>query len=239
MTFKGQELEILSRPLNLLTSLFERQIVETYSKYPEEIEIWEDTIKILWAIDEATKSSTDNIVDLKIMEWQRNMLWAMTAVYGAAYEIAIRELRFLIEDVIQSLYIDIRMEDTPLSSKIKVLSILDDSRFSYYDVISKLRKDYVPDSVCNAAKKLYQELSGYVHPSEEVIRSSLEDGRFVYLFIEDIFQRCIALHKRTYDSVIVMIISSKQSTSLDKETFFNSAKPHLLKHDYSLTLTLE
>lgn len=194
----------------MLQTLFEDTIKDTMAKHQDSPGLWFDTRSLLEdlshsVIEKATvKHFQDGLVGMKFDEWQRNIFWSMTAVFGGAYQCAIRELRFMLEDATQSVYTDQTMRDVEIEAKIRSLQMIEDARMRGEKIIKKC--DIHPN-VKTGLKDLYMELSGYVHPSEYVTRESLTGMKFTYFYNEREFKECVEIHRSSYDGLIALLLS--------------------------------
>ncbi len=72
------------------------------------------------------KRKKTDLVFYRIFDWIRIVHWNTLAGYSGAYDSIARELRFLIEDVVQSIYIEQKMGAVQGEAKVQAHSILDD-----------------------------------------------------------------------------------------------------------------
>lgn len=138
----------------------------------------------------------------RLMEWHRISIWSCMAGYHGAYESVARELRFLVEDAVQSLYADQQRPTYTIDEKVKWLetnylrgSRLIDATSLVLDLNAKL-------------KCIYSELCDYVHPSPTLIQRDIKNRRMYFEYLEDWFDKMFAFHTRVFDLVLALVMSS-------------------------------
>ena len=97
---------------------------------------------------------------LELVKTSGNILFLSSS---GLYRNAFDEIRYSLEHVVQSLYIDIRHPETKLDTKIEILKEIEDKR-EYHSVrlIDELKIDHK-----DKLKKQYKELSKKIHPSHK------------------------------------------------------------------------
>ncbi|MHA1638312.1 MAG: hypothetical protein ACTSUO_02730 [Candidatus Thorarchaeota archaeon] len=174
-------------------------------------------------------------------------LFIKTTILRGFYEPALRELRYVLENLLQSIYIDKKMGNASLDVKCRSVSMIEDSRFRGAELVKKC--DLILD-IKKKALEIYQKLSAYVHPSQVQIEKILDDeipwlrvyngGRFKYTSI---------LYLNAFDLVLSLLLSSYPKTIrpfLESKAHGNTAlesgdcyREVLEGAGYSLTLSLE
>ena len=152
------------------------------------------------------KSILTNLVYIRLFDWERTVYWSILAAYAGAYESMIREMRFLLEDVVQSMYIEIKMGNVDPAAKIQAHAILDDFRLRGSRVIDKV----LSGELRTESNKHYSKLSEYVHPTLKRVESSLERDDYVmgYEYDKELFNESLELFKETHDLIFTLIISN-------------------------------
>lgn len=141
-----------------------------------------------------------SLVLKRLMEWHRIAAWSCMAAYHGSYESVARELRFLVEDSVQSLYADQKRLADTIDEKLKWLesnrlrgSRLIEATSLVLDLETKL-------------KCIYDELCDYVHPSVELIQRDIENKRIYYEYLEDWFERMFGFYTRVFDLVLALVM---------------------------------
>ena len=91
--------------------------------------------------------------------------------YNGLYRNAFDNIRYVLESIVQTLYIDHRHPQTPLQTKIEILKEVEDKR-EYHAVrlIDELKIDHK-----ESLKSEYKKLSQIIHPSHKQIVTTLSD----------------------------------------------------------------
>jgi hypothetical protein len=134
------------------------------------------------------------------MEWHRIAVWSCMAAYHGSYESVARELRFLVEDSVQSLRVDQQRPADTIDEKLEWLEsnrlrgrpLIDDTDLTL-DLKAKL-------------KCIYYELCDYVHPSVKSIQIDIENKRIYFKYLEDWFDKMFEFHTRVFDLVLVLVM---------------------------------
>ncbi len=141
-----------------------------------------------------------SLVLKRLMEWHRIAAWSCMAAYHGSYESVARELRFLVEDSIQSLRADQKKPKYTIDEKLKWLesnrlrgSRLIEATSFVLDLETKL-------------KCIYNELCDYVHPSVELIQRDIENKRIYFEYLEDWFDRMFGFYTRVFDLVLALVM---------------------------------
>ncbi len=152
----------------------------------------------------------------------RSLRWHMTAVFSGAYESAIRDLRFVFEDMCQAVYLDQsfgRLEPEERYEKTRGKDRLRGGK-----LISKLR---LPQDIKDHFEKLYNELCDYVHPSFKLLKESFEDFKISFFYNEEWFLNAQSFHRRTCDAVFCLVLRAFpqiQSIFFDKPCVLQSLR---------------
>ena len=125
-----------------------------------------------------------------------------------------RELRFMLELVIRNLYVDTEFatRDTPLETRLAYV----DQKLGNEDVglLAQLPlSQYVadPESLKQATKRLYGELSKFAHPSyDQLVQRLQEAERGVYIGFETAIEleSFTDLLRRTYDILLIFVFEA-------------------------------
>ena len=134
-------------------------------------------------------------------ELLRSLRWHMTAVFSGAYESAIRDLRFVFEDMCQAVYLD--QSFGHLEPEERYEKIRGEDRLRGRKLICKLD---LPQNVKDHFKKLYNELCDYVHPSFKLLMELFEDFKISFFYNEEWFLNAQSFHQRTCDAVLYLML---------------------------------
>jgi len=150
------------------------------------------------------KSLTESLTYQRILDLIKTA-WLITFnVYSGAYRSAMRNLRFILEALIQAYYLDKKFPYTFATEK-----------FEYADVnklygTRLMRKARMPRNI----RALYQKLCKYVHSSKEELEHIdeilMEKGTIdtTFVFDEDLFEKCRQLTMDSIDAISYVIIKA-------------------------------
>lgn len=141
-----------------------------------------------------------SLVLMRLMEWHRIAAWSCMAAYHGAYESVARDLRFLVEDAVQSLFADQRRPTDTIDEKIRWLETNRLRGKPLIDAIN-LALDFKAKLKC-----IYNELCDYVHPSVELIQRDIENKRIYFEYLEDWFDKMFEFHTRVFDLVLALVM---------------------------------
>ena len=146
----------------------------------------------------------DSLVFRRFVGWWRSLQWCIVAAHSGMYEAIARELRFILEDLTQALYIDQKLGDSDIRSKTRATSILEDLRLRGTRLIDQV----VMEDAKAEMKSLYKVLSDYVHPSLELIQKIHTGDQYYYFtFDESQFQTSLDLYSKASDLILALMIS--------------------------------
>jgi len=104
----------------------------------------------------------DLLIALRLTEGINIFNWIEICLIYGSYFTVFRELRFLLESVCQAFHIDINHPKASLETKLEILKAVSNIRISHGNrLIEKIPELKEKEKI----KKLYSNLSGYVHPS--------------------------------------------------------------------------
>ncbi len=146
----------------------------------------------------------DSLVFRRFVGWWRSLQWCIVAAHSGMYEAIARELRFILEDLAQALYIDRKLGDSDIRSKTRATSILEDLRLRGTRLIDQVVMEDAKDEM----KSLYKVLSDYVHPSLELVQKIHTGDKYYYFtFDESQFQTSLDLYSKASDFILALTIS--------------------------------
>lgn len=118
----------------------------------------------------------------RFLELLRSLRWHMTAVFSGAYESAIRDLRFVFEDMCQAVYLDQSFGHLEPEERYK--KIRGEDRLRGRKLICKLD---LPSNSEKQLVELYRNLCDYVHPSYKLLVELFEDFKISFSYNEEWF----------------------------------------------------
>ena len=165
----------------------------------------------------------------RLFALQKASAWSLVSVLSGAYESSLRDLRFIIEDLVQAIYIDRIMVESKTEDKAKAIGFFDDERFPRSSLVKKCA---FPNQFVKRIERLYSELSGFVHPSREITQVRDMEHIYDFSYSESFFKDATKLHRRAYDIVVTLILLHFPKT---KELLkAESEKLEYLGYDYTL-----
>lgn len=162
------------------------------------------------------------LMAVRFTECFQVICWNEWLAISGGYYIAIRELRSILEAVVQAYYIDLKYPHIDVKGKLAVLNeMMDIGRRETYGK-SLIQRANPPNS--DKIKSLYTELCGFVHPSidqlDKILGAQDRDFRIVELMSPQydpcLFDKCLSLSKATVSHIIdinrsfVKIIQQKE-----------------------------
>ena len=190
--------------------------MRSWDSHEKEIEWWYAAVK-LWRDLEIIifQSHSDGgdaeITDLlelsfffeRLFALQQSSAWSLVAVLSGAYESSLRDLRFIIEDMVQAKYIDQVMDESKTIDKVKSIGFLEDGQFRGSTLVKKCN---LPKNLSKRIIKLYRDLSGFVHPSREISQERDMEHILDFAYSESYFNDATELHRRAYDIVVTLVL---------------------------------
>ncbi len=216
----------------------QRVFMETFSEHEDSCTDWSeihnhwiDLYRSIAEVYESDYLSTQFLIH-RYLELYRNLRWIATSVFSGAYDSAMRDLRFILEDICQAVFIDGNHQDLSIDEKYGKTDGQERLRGSR--LISKLRLN---DTHRDVIKGLYNELNDYVHPSQRLLMESISDPKVVFFYNRSWYEDVLSLHTRTGDAVFSLVLSQ----FLNASSIFLE-KPHvessLIEMSMDLTLSI-
>ena len=167
----------------------------------------------------------------RFLELLRSLRWHMTAVFSGAYESAIRDLRFVFEDMCQAVYLDQSFGHLEPEERYKKIRGEDRRRGRTLIRLLKL-----PEEIQKEFLSLYGKLCDYVHPSYKLLMELFEDFKISFFYNEEWFLNAQSFHRRTCDAVLYLVLRAFPQI---QSIFFD--KPRVLQslREMSCLLTLK
>lgn len=197
--------------LNFLKKYFDGVEEETKQKvgirfftWSEHYNNWIDFVQpVLKNI--STNERNNSMTLFRLVEMGNIILWVWFSVIWGRYHPAIRELRYLYESFLQAYYLDTEHTTSDIFCKLEILKEIDRELIGsrLIDRLSLKQKDKL--------KKLYQELSNYIHSSYEELKPVIIEGevasRFTFAFDQDLFDKSEEFTNRVADAVYFLILN--------------------------------
>lgn len=208
---KSSDIELIKRelsesPFKFLYEIFENVEKETknsvgnrYFIWSKHYDNWIDIIQLF-----QNRSSSDSLLIIRFIEFNRIMFWIQTCVYCGQYYSTLRELRFLLEFIMKAYYLDKTYPENTIEFKMEKDK---EKKLIGGRLIEKL--DFASD-VKYRLFNLYGELSGYIHPSKEELAQFLAgkvDIHITFAFNEDMFNKCVDLTNKVYDMIFYIMLN--------------------------------
>lgn len=157
----------------------------------------------------------NSMVFFRFVEIQKTLMWIYTCVLFGAYHSAIRELRYVLESMMQAYYLDREHTSADMGCKLEIIKEIDRERFSaLVDRIEMSQKQRI--------KVLYSELSKYVHSTYNELRPTIEEGkvqsRVTFGFESDMFKKCVELTNQVMDVVYCITLQRFPQTIMKIES---------------------
>ncbi len=188
----------------------------------EHYTLWVDFMQSIFQnISEFEKCNS--LVVFRLFEMQNTLLWVGCAHVWGRYHSAIRELRYLFESYMQAYYLDMEHSNSDILCKLEILKEIDEEVFG-----SRLI-DGLELKPKSELKKLYKELSKYIHSSYEELRPVIEDGevdtRITFAFDQKVFDKTEELINRVMDTIYFITLSRfpQIKNTLNRDEIFKSS----------------
>ncbi len=146
----------------------------------------------------------------RILEWTRLTSWSQIAILSGVYESALRELRYLLEDVLVTVIADKRNPAGSIRDRLKTVKELDDekTRKRGYKLIKLCRTENViqNDRIMNILLEQYDKLCAFTHPSRDVVERSMVIERYIrFSYDSEMYNQAIELYMKTVDCLLVVV----------------------------------
>lgn len=184
---------------------FENALIHTLEKYSDSKSRWMRPSVWLGCLRECVSRSYSKdrlknyLTYWKLIEWERTVLWIYLAAYSGAYESIGRELRFLVEDMGQAIAIDKKFPNMNLESKVNEVSekFRGKKLFLNFEITEKMKEEL---------GGIWKILSGYVHPSKEIVKTAVTEGKIIFRLAEGQFNELLKIYTETLDIVIAVLL---------------------------------
>jgi hypothetical protein len=148
----------------------------------------------------------NSLTFFRVVSFYREFHWIQNCLSSSAYHQCIRELRFVLDSIVQAYYIDERHHDSDMPCKLEIVKEID--RWGYGGkLIEQTNLRHKQD-----LKDLYRELSTYVHGTHRELTSSVpkKPKKIADLIFEadgEMENLCIKLTNRTIDAIFFMTLN--------------------------------
>ena len=144
-----------------------------------------------------------NLLFFRVREMPKQLSILHFLIVASLYPQSIRELRYILESVIQAYYIDMEHPDAGIMCKLEVLKEIEmmvGGRLIEATNLGEKKKIH----------KLYKDLSRYTHSSHEKLEPAIERELTLNIFFgynDRMFKEATALTKRTVDTILFIILN--------------------------------
>ncbi|MHA1651701.1 MAG: hypothetical protein ACTSYB_16030 [Candidatus Helarchaeota archaeon] len=184
---------------------------ETTKKTGDKIYTWSRWYNNLRQLDSILRSffkeeSGDSLLYYRFYESINKQFWLVQFnTLTGAYRNAIRDLRFILESLIQGYYIDKEHPEVSIKCKIEIVKELQKFLFGGRLI------DRTDLQNKQALKNLYSDLSKFVHGSWEELKPIIGEWKIwvagFHAFDMDLFNKCVEFTNRVMDAVHFIISS--------------------------------
>jgi len=209
--------------LKIFNSIANQVTKETRDKNRDDADTWRQLRK-QWADhyrnevpDELIERRNQLLMAVRFTECFQTLFWIESLALGGGYYLSIRELRSMLEGVIQAYYIDIKYPDIDVAGKLAVLNEMIDVGGNVSHGVGLLKTALPPRSddkiwerMRNDIFSLYRELCSFVHPNvtqmKRILGSSESDRKIIELmepvYDQELFKQCCQFIKRVFSHII-------------------------------------
>jgi|SRR6185312_3989466 len=197
--------------IELLLKMQEEIRDETRNKVGDRITSWNEHynnwIDLLGPVimDSTKRNSENSMVILRFIQLNRKIPWLLKNTIEGDYHQVIRELRFILESMIQAYYLDMEYQESDIERKLEIVKKSEKDSYGSR-LINKLSINHKEE-----IKELYSTLSKYTHSSYKELESILRGGKVglsvASYFDEELFNQCEVLTHRVMDVVYVIILN--------------------------------
>ena len=177
--------------------------IEDYCTWVEHHNNWIDISKpFMSSFSEFGKYNS--ILLLRFVELQKQLCLLHFGVLSGLYHQSIRELRYIMESIIQAYYIDREHPEVTIECKLEIIKEID--KLVGGRLIDRTDLEHKKE-----LKALYSDLSKYIHSSYKELKPTIEKGevdcRVTFAFNKDLFYKCLEFSNRTMDAFFFVILS--------------------------------
>lgn len=197
--------------IELLLKMQEEIRNETREKVGDRITAWNEHynnwIDLLGPVilDTTKEESENSMVILRFIQLNKEIPWLLKNTIEGDYHQVIRELRFILDSIMQAYYLDVEHWESDIDCKLEIVKEIEKDAYGsrLIDKLSINHKEKI--------KELYSTLSKYNHSSYKELESILRGGKINLLmsssFDEALFTHCEVLTHKVMDVVYVIILN--------------------------------
>ncbi|MHA2136073.1 MAG: hypothetical protein ACXAEN_18415 [Candidatus Thorarchaeota archaeon] len=201
----------LSKLLKAIHGLIDGCVKETYETQDE---IPLSTLQSYFGIlgsSYAHHSESDvnsSLLLRRISEWIGLTLWSQIAILSGVYESALRELRYLLEDVLVTALADKRNPTGPIGARLETVKRLENARVRGGELFKQCSEENIiqDDRIKTLLYEQYKKLCDFTHPSREVVTRSIDYSReFRFSYDSVRYGEAIELFNKTVDCLLLLV----------------------------------
>jgi hypothetical protein len=146
----------------------------------------------------------------RISEWIGLTIWSQIAILSGVYESALRELRYLFEDVLVTVIADKRNPAGSFRDRLKTVEELGvaGKRKRGFKLIKLCRTENIiqNDEIKDILTEHYTKLCDFTHPSREVVERGIDFERKIrFSYDSERYNHAIELFMKTVDCLLVVV----------------------------------
>lgn len=222
--------KLIRDPFRFLRDIQNDVAKETRSKVGKRIAVWSEHyviwIDMIKPILKATsrEEQLNSMLMTRLLELNNELLWILSnIIYHGAYHQVIRELRFVLDSMMQAYYLDTEHPEVDIFCKLEIIKEIE--KWAYgARLIERLalpHKDQI--------RQLYSSLSKYSHSSYKELEISIRRGKVDFRvtpsFDEELFSLCERLTHQVMDAIYLVVLNQFpnlcESLSSDKILMVN------------------
>jgi len=185
---------------------------ETRAKVGKRIYTWSEHynnwIDIIQPVLRSTskEEQLNSMVIVRLLELNNQLFWILTnVIYNAAYHQVIRELRFILDSMMQAYYLDMEHPEVDIYCKLEIVKEIEKEAFGTR-LIERL-----PIQHKDKIKQLYSILSKYSHSSYKELEISIRRGKVDFrvtpTFDDELLAQCENLTHKVMDVVYLLVLN--------------------------------
>jgi len=152
----------------------------------------------------------ESLLFCRTLEWIEIIVWSQIAILSGVYESAIRELRYLLEDVLVSAIADKRNPAGSIEDKLKIVEELGREKPPKRGggLIRLCRELGIirNDEIKRILQEQYNRLCDFAHPSREIVERRIGHERdFRFSFDPERYNHTVGLYVKTVDCLLLVI----------------------------------
>lgn len=196
--------ELLSKIQRKIRKETKQKVGDRITAWVEHYNNWIDLIGPV-IIDTAKIESENSMVTLRFIQLNKAIPWLLQNTVDGNYHQVIRELRFILDSMLQASYIDNEHQESDIQCKLEIVKEIERDAFGgrLIDKLSITHKEKI--------KELYYVLSKYTHSTYKELEPILRRGKVDLMispsFDEELFNQCEMLTHNVMDVVYVLLLN--------------------------------